>query len=115
MRKKVKFLLLLFAGACIFMPPLLIFTLHAPLSFYGVLFTTQILGWFFIYCYLIYRSVCKGRKPKYPIVPPEGRTDIYLPRTDIPRPIHENARRYPDSRKRKEMKKWEKEREKKTS
>ena len=32
------------------------------------------------------------RKQKYPLVPPEGKADIYLPRTDIPRPIHKDFR-----------------------
>jgi len=26
-------------------------------------------------------------------VPPEGKTDIYFPRTDIPRPVHADFRR----------------------
>jgi hypothetical protein len=81
----------------------------AALSFYGVLFATQFLGWFFLYCYLIYRSVYRGAKTKYPLVPPEGRmTDHHFPRTRIPRPIYEDARRYPESFKRKKMKTWEK-------
>ncbi len=113
MSRKVKFWLLFLAGFCIFMPPFFFIVIRAA-SLYGILFATQFLGWFFIYCYLIYRSVYKGQKPKYPIVPPEGRTDIYLPRTDIPRPIHEDARRYPESFGREKMKKWEKKRRKKS-
>jgi len=80
-------------------------------SLYGILFATQFLGWFFLYCYLIYRSVYRGAKPKYPLAPPEGRmSDHYFPRTKIPRPIYEDARRYPEFFKRKKMKTWEKRR-----
>ena len=35
----------------------------------------------------------RKRRPRYPLVPPEARPDVYLPRTDIPRPIHEDIRR----------------------
>jgi len=84
---------------------------EAGFSLYGILFATSFLGWFFIYCYLIYRFVYKGAKPKYPVVPPEGRmTDHYFPRTRVPRPIYEDVRRYPEFFKRKKMKKWEKRR-----
>jgi len=90
--------------------------LMAALSLYGALFATQFLGWFFLYCYLIYRSVYRGAKPKYPLVPPEGRmSDHYFPRTRIPRPIYEDARRYPESFKRKKMKTWEKKKKEKKS
>ena len=113
MEKKIKFWLLLLVGLCIFIPPFLFSVVTQALmgvfSPYGILFATQFLGWFFLYCYLMYRSVYREAKPKYPIVPPEGRTDIYLPRTDIPRPIHEDARRYPES-KHKKMKRWGKKR-----
>lgn len=33
------------------------------------------------------------KKTRYPLVPPEGKADIYFPRTDIPRPIHEDLRK----------------------
>lgn len=33
------------------------------------------------------------KHPKYPLVPPEGKGDIYLPRSDIPRPIFEDFRK----------------------
>jgi len=32
-------------------------------------------------------------KLHYPLVPPEGRTDWYLPTTDIPRPVIEDYRK----------------------
>ena len=34
------------------------------------------------------------------MVPPEGRGDVYLPRTDIPRPIHEDFRRIEEKKRR---------------
>jgi hypothetical protein len=34
----------------------------------------------------------KRRRPQYPLVPPEARPDMYLPRTDIPRPIYQDSR-----------------------
>jgi len=55
------------------------------------------LGGFLFYCYGLYRWVYKKVEPKYPLVPPEGRmTDIYFPRSRIPRPIYEDVRRYPE-------------------
>lgn len=111
-RRRVKFWLLFFLGFCIFIPPFL-FTImvqvfESAFSVYGVLFAASFLGWFSIYCYFIYRSIYKRSKLKYPLVPPEGRmTDRYFPRTRIPRPIYEDARRYPEFFKRKEMKREE--------
>jgi len=35
----------------------------------------------------------RKRRPRYPMVPPEARPDMYSPRTDIPRPIYEDIRR----------------------
>lgn len=42
---------------------------------------------------LYYFRLHQKKEPQYPLVPPEGKGDIYLPRTDIPRPIHEDFRR----------------------
>lgn len=41
----------------------------------------------------------RRRRVQYPIVPPEGKPDVYFPRTKIPRPIHEDFRKM-DERKR---------------
>ncbi len=117
-RRKVKFLLLFLLGILVFMP---FFTLSimilAPISFYGVIFSFSFLVPFLLYSYLLYSSVYKKIETKYPIIPPEGRTDIYFPRTDIPRPIHEDARRYPrffgPKRKKKKAERIEKARRKK--
>jgi hypothetical protein len=53
------------------------------------------LGGFLFYCYGLYRWVYKKVEPKYPLVPPEGRMDIYSG-ANIPRPVHEDVRRYPE-------------------
>lgn len=42
----------------------------------------------------------RRRRVQYPIVPPEGKPDIYFPRTKIPRPVYEDFRKM-DERKRK--------------
>jgi hypothetical protein len=43
--------------------------------------------------YYLYVRLYLKKKARYPIVPPEGKTDIYFPRTDIPRPTHADFRR----------------------
>ncbi len=105
MRRKVKFWLLFLSGVGVFIPffvfSVLVQIWRGILSVYGVYFSLSYFVPFLIYCYIIHRSVYKGDEPRYPMVPPEGRTDIYFPRTDIPRPIFEDARRYPAFFKRK--------------
>lgn len=51
------------------------------------------------------------KEPRYPLVPPDGKSDIYFPRTNIPRPIHEDARKIRE--KKKKLEKLEKMRRKK--
>jgi hypothetical protein len=43
-----------------------------------------------IYWYYVRRI--KGKKLQYPLVPPEGKGDVYLPRSNIPRPVHADFR-----------------------
>lgn len=43
--------------------------------------------------YFLYVRLYQKKETRYPIVPPEGKTDIYFPRTDIPRPIHADFRK----------------------
>jgi hypothetical protein len=43
--------------------------------------------------YAFYIRRIHKRRPRYPLVPPEGRPDMYLPRTDIPRPVVEDFRK----------------------
>lgn len=108
MKKKTKFWLLFFLGFCLFIPLfVLLVAVQAfvtGITLYGVLYGGLSLAGFLMYCFLLYRSVYAGAKPKYPLVPPEGRTDIYFPRTDIPRPIHRDVRQYPDYFKKKKKK-----------
>lgn len=42
--------------------------------------------------YLFHLRFIRERKVQYPLVPPEGKQDMYLPRTDIPRPVIEDFR-----------------------
>jgi hypothetical protein len=60
---------------------------------------------FLLYCYLVYTSTYLRLKRKYPMAPPEGRPDIYFPRTNIPRPIYEDLQRHPKFFKKKRQKK----------
>jgi len=49
-----------------------------------------------IYWYYVRRV--KGKKPRYPLVPPEGKGDAYLPRTNIPRPVYADFREVEEKR-----------------
>ena len=118
MKRKVKFWLLLLLGICIFIPIFLLSIMvqvwQGTLSVYGVMFSLPYLAGFGIYCWFLYSFVYKRAKPKYPVVPPEGRSDIYFPRTNIPRPIHSDVQRYPKFFKvKKKAKRWEKTKRKK--
>jgi len=42
--------------------------------------------------WLFYTRLYEKREVRYPLVPPEGKTDIYFPRTDIPRPVYADFR-----------------------
>ena len=46
-------------------------------------------SWLILLCYMAYLRLVKKREPRYPLVPPEGKPDVYtgLP---MPRPIHED-------------------------
>jgi hypothetical protein len=46
-------------------------------------------SWFILLCYLAYLRLVKKREPRYPLVPPEGKPDVYTG-IGIPRPIHED-------------------------
>lgn len=78
-------------GICVYIP-FLIFSIVIQTIVGAVMFLAS----FLIYCYGVYHFVWKKVKPKYPMVPPEGRMDVYYPRTNIPRPIYEDVRRYPE-------------------
>lgn len=79
-------------GTCIFIH---FFTASVMVRIF-VLAAAQ-MAWFLVFCYLNYRFVYKKEKAKYPLAPPEGRMDVYFPRTNIPRPIYEDVRKYPEA------------------
>ena len=85
---RVKFYLLFLLGVCIFLP--IIFMSILKQNYMG---TALYSACFLFYSYLVYTATYLRVKRKYPLVPPEGRPDIYFPRTNIPRPIYEDARR----------------------
>jgi len=43
--------------------------------------------------YFFYVRLYQKKEARYPMAPLEGKTDIYFPRTNIPRPIHADMRR----------------------
>jgi len=89
--RRIRFLFLVLLGAIVLAQlSFLLSLLRIPT--YAVL----LLGGFVLYCYLLYRSVYKGVKPGYPLTPPKGRVDAYLPRTNIPRPFYEDMEKYPE-------------------
>lgn len=45
---------------------------------------------------ILYNRFIRGRRPKYPFAYPGGERDSYFPWSNIPRPIHEDVRDYPD-------------------
>jgi len=57
------------------------------------------IGFVAIYVYLFHVTYDRRKKLRYPIVPPEGKADIYS-RASIPRPIHEDFRRMQEKKKR---------------
>lgn len=50
--------------------------------------------------YFFFVRLYKKKEARYPIVPPEAKTDIYFPRTNIPRPIHEDFRKMREKKRR---------------
>lgn len=50
--------------------------------------------------YFFYVRLYQNREARYPLVPPEGKVDIYFPRTDIPRPIYGDIRRMEEKKRR---------------
>ncbi len=57
-----------------------------------VLIGVVTLGYIAFNLYWFYVRYHQKKKPRYPMVPPEGKADIYA-RANIPRPIHEDFRR----------------------
>ncbi|MEM3770505.1 MAG: hypothetical protein QXG76_04885 [Candidatus Bathyarchaeia archaeon] len=92
MKRKTKFWIYSFFGTVIFTPFFIVSVLTKLF-----VFAAMHVAWFLMFCYLNYQFVYKKAKAKYPLAPPEGRTDVYFPRTNIPRPIHDDVRRYPEA------------------
>jgi len=97
---RVKFYLLFLLGVCTFLP--FIYMSILARVYVGIALFSAC---FLFYSYLVYTSAYLRLKRKYPMVPPEGRSDIYFPRTNIPRPIYEDAQRHPKFFKKKRQKK----------
>jgi hypothetical protein len=49
--------------------------------------------------YYFYIRLYRKKEATYPVVPPEGKTDIYFPRTDIPRPVYADMRKMQEKKK----------------
>jgi hypothetical protein len=63
-----------------------------PLQFHPLHFVVIAIFLMQVFWYFYYITHFRKEKLRYPLVPPEGKGDVYLPRTDIPRPIHEDMR-----------------------
>ncbi len=50
--------------------------------------------------YFFYVRFMRHRRVRYPLVPPEGRRDWYLPTTNIPRPVIEDYRKIKEKKRR---------------
>jgi len=70
----------------------------------GIMLASAILVqsiWLYLAClavtaftlYFLYVRLHQKKETRYPMAPPEGKMDIYFPRTNIPRPIHEDFRK----------------------
>ncbi len=85
----VALVLVVEASAIVVVSPLLLTPSQVILV---AIFATQV----FIYFY--FARHFKKKKLRYPLVPPEGKADVYSPRTDIPRPIYADMRRAKEQR-----------------
>ncbi len=100
MHGRVKFHLLLLLGVCMFAPFILmsiLTQLYVGIALFSICFL--------FYSYLVYTATYLRLKRKYPMASPEGRPDVYFPRTNIPRPIYEDVQRHPKLFKKKRQKK----------
>lgn len=88
LHRRVKFYLLFMLGVSVFWP--FIYLSILTRAYQEIVLVSAC---FVFYSYLVYTATYTRLKRKYPMVPPEGRPDIYFPRTNIPRPIYEDAQR----------------------
>jgi len=77
----------------------------AAILFGWILGLTVFLAGFLFSVSLLYWLTIKRTKPRYPLVPPEGHPDIYT-FAGMPRPIHEDMKRYPWLFDKKRKKHW---------
>ena len=108
LKRIVKFWLLFSLEVFMFVPVIVLFVI-AELFLHTIL----ILVCFFFALNLLYRRVYRGMKPKYPEMPPDAKPDVYYG-SGIPRPIHEDARRFPSFFKKKRDRSQKKQKQSKT-
>ena len=108
LRRTVKFWLLFSLEVFVFLPVVVLFVV-AKLLLYTILISVC----FVFGLNMLYRRIYKGMKPKYPEMPPNGKPDIYYG-SGIPRPIHEDVRRFPWFFKEKHKKSKKKQKQAKT-
>lgn len=56
---------------------------------------THLVVYIFVY-FILYIRYFKGVKPRYPLASPIKDKDIYIPRTNISRPIYRDIREHPE-------------------
>jgi hypothetical protein len=88
MRRKTLFWILFPMVLLAYMIPLVVAILLHEFLLLGLF-----LACLFFSTYFIYRLTYK-QKPKYPIVPPDGKPDVYY-RYGIPRPVYEDMEQHP--------------------
>ena len=66
-------------------------------SIWAYLVVLGVIAFDFYFCYV---RLYEKKKARYPMVPPEGKHDIYFPRTKIPRPVYEDARKMREKKRR---------------
>jgi len=69
-----------------------------PLGFLPLYFIAIAIFAMQVFLYFYYVTHFRKEKLRYPLVPPEGKSDVYFPRTKIPRPIYEDMRRAREQR-----------------
>ena len=76
------------------------FALAVAVVLQNILVWLVVLGVVCFDLYWVYVRAVRRRRPRYPMVPPEGRADVYFPSSNVPRPVVAEARRFEEERKR---------------
>jgi len=87
--RKTRFLIGFLVIILVYALPLVIAIIIRDISFLAL-----ILAGFLASICILYRFTIQKVKRKYPLLPPEGKPDIYTA-LRIPRPIHEDMEQYP--------------------